>query len=122
MAESQREGSNVAASRESWPTRLLHCQAESEVVEVARDYLARLSYYEVLCLPERCRPRKLLTPADVSAYWFDLSHYAHGQSATAARAVERLTAFFAQADSRLTQLLNSRRSPVELGWKSAQPS
>lgn len=88
----------------TWQAKLAAARTEKEVVDVARDYLARLEYFEVQRLPERCRPRKILTANDLAAYAFDLVRHEYDEDDAHAPFIHKLAAFFAQASLRLSQV------------------
>lgn len=89
----------------TWQTRLERAATPGAVVEVARDFLATLDYFEIARLPDLCKPRKLLTPHDVSSYAFDLVHYHCGETDSNIETVHRLAAFFAHANQRLARIM-----------------
>lgn len=89
----------------TWDTKLDLAESETEVVEIARDYLATLDYHEVSNLSEPCRPRKLITANDVASYAFDLVRYHCEDNGSSAELVHRLAAFFAHANMRISQIL-----------------
>jgi hypothetical protein len=89
----------------SWQDRLEAAESESDVVQVAKDYLATLDLDQVALLPDSCRPRKLITANDVSSYAFDLVRYECGDADDAAPSIHRLAAFFSHASIRLSELM-----------------
>lgn len=90
----------------SWQERFDLAQSESEVVAVARDYLASLDPFEVAQLPEWCKPRKLFDASDIASYAFDLARE-HTRQSQAAPGVHRMAALFVHANIRLSQILAS---------------
>jgi hypothetical protein len=90
----------------SWQERFDLAGTESEVVEVARDYLASLDPFEIATLPERCKPRKLFDAADIASYAFDLARQ-HTEEPLTAALVHRMAALFVHANIRLSQILAS---------------
>jgi hypothetical protein len=101
------------ATTVSWHERLEAAGNEAELVDVARDYVALLSSYEIARLPVPCRPPSLADGHDVSDYAFTLVRYHYDDDAGGARSVGRLAAFFAAASMRLTEISSSRREPGE---------
>jgi hypothetical protein len=89
----------------SWQDRLEAADSESDVVQIARDYMATLDPDEVGILPGSCRPRKLITANDVSSYAFDLVRYECGDADLAAPFIHRLAAFFSHASIRLSEIM-----------------
>jgi hypothetical protein len=97
-------GNSDAGNMIGWHEKLDDAKSEREVVEIARDYLATLDYFQVNVLPKSCRPRKVLTPDDVASYAFDLVRYQYDVTDESAELITRLAAFFATANARLSQL------------------
>ena len=89
----------------SWQDRLEAADSESDVVQVAKDYVATLDPDQVALLPGSCRPRKLLTANDVSSYAFDLVRFECGDGDDAAPFIHRLAAFFSHASIRLSEIM-----------------
>ncbi len=89
----------------SWPARVDACETEEEVLGAARDYLATLDSREFAQLPPDCRPRKLVDAADLAAYAFDLVRHHVSEDSEAGALVNRLAAFFAHANIRLSRIL-----------------
>ena len=89
----------------SWQDRLEACDSESDVVQVAKDYMATLDPEEVALLPDTCRPRKLITGNDVSSYAFDLVRYECGDTDDSAPFIHRLAAFFSHSSIRLSEIM-----------------
>jgi len=89
----------------SWQDRLEAADSESDVVQVAKDYIATLDPAQVALLPASCRPRKLLTANDVSSYAFDLVRYECGDADLSAPFIHRLAAFFSHASIRLSEIM-----------------
>jgi hypothetical protein len=97
-----------------WLARLRAARTRTEVLEVAREYVARLPAGEVALLPSECRPGKLATEEDLQEYAFRLvKHHGHGDDA---RAVIRLSEFFSRAAIRLAELASPfSNGPDDLG-------
>lgn len=89
----------------SWQDRLEAADSESDVVQVAKDYMATLDPFQVSLLPATCRPRKLITANDVSSYAFDLVRYECGDADDAAPFIHRQAAFFSHASIRLSEIM-----------------
>jgi hypothetical protein len=89
----------------SWPHRLKTARTEAEVVDVARDFLATFSPYDLARLPEVLRPGRLVDGADVNDVAYTLVRHDHDDSRGTARCIHRLTNFFTSASVRLTELL-----------------
>jgi len=92
----------------SWEERLGVCETETDILEACRDFLAQFSPYEIVALPEVCRPPRLKDGGDISDYAFTLvrHHCDHGEPHD--YAVHRLVRFFSSASSRLSQILRHR--------------
>ena len=89
----------------SWQDRLEASDSESDVVQVAKDYMATLDPGQVALLPPACRPRKLITANDVSSYAFDLVRYECADTDDAAPFIHRQAAFFSHASIRLSEIM-----------------
>src|SRR4051794_31516593 len=88
----------------SWSDRLDAARNENELLEVARDFLATFSPYDLARLPESMRPGRLVDANDVSELAFTLlSHRAH--DVKGARGLPRLRRFFTHASVRLSELM-----------------
>ncbi len=93
----------------TWQERLDDATRESDVVDVARDYLATLSYHECAHLPELLRPRKIVDANDITTYAFDLvRHACHDEGAQ--RLVQRLAHIMSRASIRLAEIMVSERA------------
>lgn len=92
----------------SWQDRLRSAQTESEVVQLARDYIAEFSANEIALLPEQCRPPRIGDGSDITDYAFALIRHHCDDGAGAEYAVHRLSSFFSGATSRLAQILHAR--------------
>ncbi|HUI98762.1 MAG TPA: hypothetical protein VLY46_00925 [Usitatibacter sp.] len=88
-----------------WQELLDVAETEAKVITISRNYLASLEPMEVAHLPERCKPRKLLTSGDVGAYALDLVREHGDEMDDAVPLVHRMAAFFAHANLRLSQIL-----------------
>ena len=93
----------------SWSDRLDAARNESELLEVARDFLATFSPYDLARLPESMRPGRLVDANDISELAFVLlSHGAHdvnGAMNGAPRGLHRLRRFFTHASVRVSELM-----------------
>jgi hypothetical protein len=56
----------------SWIERIDSAQTTAEIMDIARVYTASLTPDEIMGLPPKCRPRKLVDASDLSEYAFDL--------------------------------------------------
>jgi hypothetical protein len=92
----------------TWQDRLRSAETESEVVQVARDFLAEFSPNELALLPEPCRPPRIVDGNDITDYAFDLIRHRCDDGVGAEYAVHRLSSFFSGATSRLAQILHVR--------------
>ncbi len=88
----------------SWQGRLGEANSYSDVVAVARTFVATLSDGDIERLPAHCRPGKLDSREDVQNYARLLvGHHCAGDAATE-RLVSRLAEFFSAASIRLAAL------------------
>jgi len=89
----------------SWPESLAEAATESQVVDLARDYLATLSHEEFARLPEKLRPPKLVDAADITAYAFELvREECHDEEAQGV--VQRLAHIMSRASIRLAEIMS----------------
>ena len=95
-----------------WQPRLQRATSAAEVVAVARDYLAALPAEDVERLPERCRPRALAGPEDITAYAVDLVQHDVGIPEPLAPPLDALSMFFTAASVRLSQIASRYRAPA----------
>ena len=89
----------------SWQGRLNSSSTESEVVDVARDFVAQFDHEEIASLPEKCRPFKFTDAEDLAGYAFTLVNHVTGGDTRAARVLEKLAAFFSHASFRAARLV-----------------
>ena len=91
-----------------WQDRLNGCLTETEVLDVARDFLAQFSPYEIASLPELCRPPRLKDSHDITGYAFTLVRHHCDNGEPHDYAAHRLTNFFSNAAMRLSQILHAQ--------------
>jgi hypothetical protein len=88
-----------------WQQRLREAASDTDVLDVAREYVETLAPRDVAMLPLRLRPRALLCAHDVSSYAFDLiGHYCE-KGDPSARVVLQLAGFFTEASTRLSEIV-----------------
>ena len=88
----------------NWQLRLDDAANEEEVLELARQFTARLSTEDLARLPEYCRPGEINSRADIVRYVHTLlGHHCAGDGATE-RLVTRLASFFSAAAMRLASI------------------
>ena len=91
----------------SWAARVEAAASEHEVVEVARDFLAQFTPYEVHALPADCKPpAKIVDADDVTAYALSLVRHDCAEGAADAQPAHKMAAFFSHAAGRLARLAN----------------
>ena len=94
---------------QGWQDRLTHAQTETDVVEVARDFIAQFSPYEIAALPESCRPPNRVKDAnDITEYAFTLVRHHCDNGEPHDYAAHRLTNFFSNAAVRLSKILHAQ--------------
>lgn len=105
----------------SWQGQLDAATSASDVVAVARDYLATFSPYELAGLPEICRPpSKLYDGEDITTYAFDLvRHDFEKEPPAVAELVHRLANFFSHASIRLSEIQSRPPGQEEDSRRSA---
>jgi len=96
----------------TWQERLDEAEVESDVVGVARDYLATLTHEEVMCLPAHLRPGKIVDANDITTYAFDLVRH-ECQDDGVQRLVQRLAHVMSRASIRLSQIMVSEHAMPE---------
>ena len=91
----------------SWAARVEGAFSAQEVLEVARDFLAQLTPYEVHALPPPCMPPpKLVDGDDVTAYALTLVRHDCAGDGGERVLAHKLADFFSHASGRLAQLAN----------------
>lgn len=105
----------------SWQHRLTDASTESGVVDVARDFVAQFSPYEIATLPHHCRPGKFHDSTDLTEYAFALVRHRCDDGEGSTYIMHRLADFFSQATVRLSQILhaNNQRENAQDGRQSA---
>jgi thiamine biosynthesis protein ThiC len=100
----------------TWQERLDTATTESEVVDVARDYLATLGPAEFASLPEALRPGKIVDANDITTYAFDLVRQeCHDEGVQ--HLVQRLAHIMSRASIRLSEIMVTEHLPS--GQRSA---
>jgi hypothetical protein len=89
----------------SWQDRLDSAATESEVISIARDFIAQFTPQEIERLPKACRPGKFFEANDVTSHAFALIRYECGKQDEAAAVLRRLASFFSNASIRLSQIM-----------------
>ena len=89
----------------SWQDQLESAVTESEIVSVARDFIAQFTPQEIEQLPAACRPGKFFEADDITAYAFSLMRHTCAVEDETAALVHRLAAFFSNASIRLSQIM-----------------
>lgn len=96
----------------SWAARVEGATSVHEVLEVARDFLARLTPYEVHSLPSACMPPpKIVDADDVTAYALALVRHDCAESPGDAGLAHKLADFFSHASGRLAGLAQGSGVP-----------
>lgn len=90
----------------SWQDAVRAADSEDDVLDLVRDFVAQFSPYEIAEVPEPCRPGKFHNAGDVTEYAFDLVRHRCDENEGAAP-IHRLSAFFADANQRLSQILRA---------------
>jgi hypothetical protein len=89
----------------TWQGRLDDARTESDVVSVVRDFMASIEPREIAMLPEPCQPGKFFDANDVTSFAFTLIRNECDADSESARLGKKLSAFFAGASIRLSQIL-----------------
>ena len=90
----------------TWQSRLDKASDERDVVSIAREFMAQFTPREIGSIPEECRPGKIVDAGDVTSCAFDLAkHSSHGDGEST---ISKVSAFFASASTRLSQIMDRR--------------
>ena len=89
----------------TWRQSLERAQSEHDVVALVREFTASFDAYEIESLPPHCRPGKFFVADDVTSYAFELVRYQCDKDQRTRELVHRIASFFADASSRLSQLM-----------------
>lgn len=89
----------------TWHCLLEAAESEQEVVDIARDFLATLSPYDIARLPANCRPGKMVDASDITTYAFLVMRHHCDEGHGMPRVAHKLAAFFSGASIRLSQIL-----------------
>ena len=88
----------------SWQDRLDEANSYSDVVSIARAFVAAFSAGDIERLPPHCRPGKLDSREDVRQFANTLVRHHCAEDAASERLVAKLAAFFSAAAIRLGEL------------------
>jgi hypothetical protein len=111
-------GREPASAPVTWPQKLERAQAETQVVVVAREFLAQFSPFEIEALPVECQPPlKLVDADDIAAYALELVRHDR-QHLGSDPLVAKLAGFFSSASLRLSQIERLRWPPPPRGWSA----
>jgi hypothetical protein len=97
----------------SWQSRLATAASESEVVSIAREFMAQFSPQETYLIPEACRPLKLVDASDVTTYAFLLVRSDCGGDTGTAAVLHTVASFFSGASARLAEIMATSASPQD---------
>lgn len=89
----------------SWHSLLGAAESEHEVVDIARNFLATLSPYDIARLPADYRPGKMVDASDITTYAFLVMRHNCDEGHGIPRVAHKLAAFFSSASIRLSQIL-----------------
>jgi hypothetical protein len=92
---------------ETWADRLDEARSESEVVSLARDFVARFGPDELARLPERCRPSRIVDAEDIAEYAMTLVRCELEAQGSDRGVLTRMATFFSAASSRLSEVSTS---------------
>ena len=93
----------------SWQDSVRAADTEGDVLDLVKDFLAQFSPVEVARLPEDCRPGKFHDAHDVTEYAFHLARHRCDDAGDEDAVINRLSAFFTDANERLAEIM---RVPV----------
>jgi hypothetical protein len=100
----------------AWFPLLREASSPQAVLAIANEFLNRLDRFEVDALCKGCKPRPLLTGAELNGYAIDLMR-CEARDAQAAKAVRHVSAFFQEAAQRLSQLSSPARPMAAELWQ-----
>lgn len=92
----------------SWSDLLATASTAGEVLAIAQEFMARLSFIERALLPDGCRPRRLVVPSDLGSLAYDLARAQVDPGSDAERVVRKASAFLSDCALRLAVLSNPR--------------
>jgi hypothetical protein len=91
----------------SWQDSVRAAETEADVLDLVKDFVAQFSPSEIAQLPPACRPGKFHDAGDVTEYAFDLVRHRCEEGEESADTIHRLSAFFTDANQRLSELLHA---------------
>ena len=101
----------------SWQDAVRAADTEGDVLDLVRDFLAQFSPDEIVQLPHHCRPGKIHDARDVTEYAFELVRNRCDESEEEAQVLNKLSAFFTDANERLAEILHVPAAPLEQGYR-----
>ena len=104
----------------SWQDAVRAADTEDDVLDLVKDFLAQFSPAEVAQLPHECRPGKILDAADVTEYALDLARNRCDEAAEGADVLQRLSAFFTDANERLAEIMRVPVARAEQGYRPSR--
>ena len=90
---------------DSWQGRLEQAETETQVVMMVKDFIASFTPEEMNRLSKECQPGKFFEAEDVNSYSFTLMRHTCGDDPATAELVHKLANFFANASTRLSQIM-----------------
>ena len=99
----------------TWRDLVAASYTTHDVVSLANEYLGRLEPSDVFLLPNRCKPRRLASPSDVSEFAVDLKscRCIHPDEY---EVVSRVAAFFTEVCQRLAVVTGPQRASPHALW------
>lgn len=87
-----------------WEDRLRDSATATEVVDVARDFVASWTPTELARLPRECRPRKLVDSDDITGFAYALTQRSCALDRMSDDSLHRMASFFTAASRQLASL------------------
>ncbi|HZZ93929.1 MAG TPA: hypothetical protein VFE23_15315 [Usitatibacter sp.] len=89
----------------TWAAGVEGAESVHDVIELARDFLAQFTPYEIFALPQACKPpAKIVDADDITAYAFALMRHQCAEGAHHAEMIRKMAGFFSHAAHRLAYL------------------
>jgi hypothetical protein len=115
MLSTSQLASREAAASVGWQNQLQEAASLTDVVRVARDFLASWTPEELASLPKECRPGKLVDAEDIAGVAFNLARSSCERERISDDRLHRIANFFTAAAQRAAQLVapgNGTPNPV----------
>lgn len=93
-----------------WQDRLRTARTPRHVIVLANEFLQSLEAGDRLFLPEQCRPRPLISAADLASYAYDVKATKEARTPDAQDAVKYVSAVLVEACHRMADITGPHRA------------